>query len=687
MLSKEELLTKDISELENIAQSLGVTNEFDDDKEGLIYAILDRQADRGAAEQAAPLKRKRVRIAKKDTDRVYTVNGREGENFDVKKNKIKNEAPSLFKDLPAGLPEEEEEPAAEEKPIMLNEQNWDNMTPEEIMASIPKHRGRKSKAEQEAIARAEAYIQAREQRAAQQPNDEADLQHESEEPAQEARPVAVEVPDFIQEQAAARQSEIETAAEEDHATTDQDHNNLLAQLQAKVNDRKELPKEDPGMTDDGVWAGDPGDGTDFIVVEDLPIEDQGALPTFDIFDRPTTQPAAAAPASFKPVAAAPAQAGVEKFDFSDLVKANGVLEVMSDGYGFLRSSDYNYLSSPDDVYVSVQQVKHFGLKTGDVVECHVRPPHDGEKYFPLTSIDKINGRVPSEVRDRVPFEHLTPLFPDEKYMLCGNRATTNLSTRIVDLFAPIGKGQRALIVAQPKTGKTMLMKDVANAIAANHPEAYLMMLLIDERPEEVTDMARTVNAEVIASTFDEPAERHVKIAGLVLEKAKRMVECGHDVVIFLDSITRLARAYNTVAPASGKVLTGGVDANALQKPKRFFGAARNIEGGGSLTIIATALIDTGSKMDEVIFEEFKGTGNMELQLDRSLSNKRMFPAVNLVASSTRRDDLLQDDTTVNRMRILRQYIGDMTSIEAMNTIHDRMIKTRDNEEFLMSMNE
>lgn len=685
MLSKEELLTKDISELENIAQSLGVTNEFDDDKEELIYAILDRQADRGAAEQAAPLKRKRVRIAKKDTDRVYTVNGREGENFDVKKNKIKNEAPSLFKDLPAGLPEEEEEPAAEKEPIMLNEQNWDNMTPEEIMASIPKHRGRKSKAEQEAIARAEAYIQAREQRAAQQPNDEADLQHESEEPAQEARPVAV--PDFIQEQAAARQSEIETAAEEDHATTDQDHNNLLAQLQAKVNDRKEPPKEDPGMTEDGVWAGDPGDGTDFIVVEDLPIEDQGALPTFDIFDRPTTQPAAAAPASFKPVAAAPAQAGVEKFDFSDLVKANGVLEVMSDGYGFLRSSDYNYLSSPDDVYVSVQQVKHFGLKTGDVVECHVRPPHDGEKYFPLTSIDKINGRVPSEVRDRVPFEHLTPLFPDEKYMLCGNRATTNLSTRIVDLFAPIGKGQRALIVAQPKTGKTMLMKDVANAIAANHPEAYLMMLLIDERPEEVTDMARTVNAEVIASTFDEPAERHVKIAGLVLEKAKRMVECGHDVVIFLDSITRLARAYNTVAPASGKVLTGGVDANALQKPKRFFGAARNIEGGGSLTIIATALIDTGSKMDEVIFEEFKGTGNMELQLDRSLSNKRMFPAVNLVASSTRRDDLLQDDTTVNRMRILRQYIGDMTSIEAMNTIHDRMIKTRDNEEFLMSMNE
>ena len=346
----------------------------------------------------------------------------------------------------------------------------------------------------------------------------------------------------------------------------------------------------------------------------------------------------------------------------------------------MRSSDYNYLSSPDDIYVATSFIKRYGLKTGDVVYCHVRPPHDGEKYFPLTSIDKINGRNPSEVRDRISFEHLTPLFPDEKFDLCGDRSTTNLSTRIVDLFSPIGKGQRALIVAQPKTGKTILMKDIANAIAANHPEAYLMMLLIDERPEEVTDMARTVNAEVIASTFDEPAERHVKIAGIVLEKAKRMVECGHDVVIFLDSITRLARAYNTVSPASGKVLTGGVDANALQKPKRFFGAARNIEGGGSLTIIATALIDTGSKMDEVIF------GNMELQLDRSLSNKRIFPAVNLVASSTRRDDLLQDRTTLDRMWILRKYISDMNPIEAMNSIHNRMTTTHDNEEFLLSMN-
>ena len=382
----------------------------------------------------------------------------------------------------------------------------------------------------------------------------------------------------------------------------------------------------------------------------------------------------------------PVQPAQPAYDFSDLITADGVLEIMPDGYGFLRSSDYNYLSSPDDVYVSTQQVKKYGLKTGDVVQSRVRPPREGEKYFPLTSIDMINGRVPDEIRDRVPFEHLTPLFPDEKFNLCGNPATTNLSTRIVDLFSPIGKGQRALIVAQPKTGKTILMKNIANAIAANHPEAYLMMLLIDERPEEVTDMARTVNAEVIASTFDEPAERHVKIAGIVLEKAKRLVESGHDVVIFLDSITRLARAYNTVSPASGKVLTGGVDANALQKPKRFFGAARNVENGGSLTIIATALIDTGSKMDEVIFEEFKGTGNMELQLDRSLSNKRIFPAVNLVASSTRRDDLLQDRTTLDRMWVLRKYISDMNPIEAMNSIHDRLNVTKDNDEFLLSMN-
>ena len=358
---------------------------------------------------------------------------------------------------------------------------------------------------------------------------------------------------------------------------------------------------------------------------------------------------------------------------------------MPDGYGFLRSSDYNYLSSPDDIYVSQSQIRLFGLKTGDVVEGPIRPPKEGEKFFPLVKVTKINGLDPALVRDRVPFEHLTPLFPDKKFQLC-NGINDNHSARVVDLFSPIGKGQRALIVAQPKTGKTILMKDIANAIAANHPEAYMIMLLIDERPEEVTDMARSVKAEVIASTFDEPAERHVKIAGIVLEKAKRMVECGHDVVIFLDSITRLARAYNTVSPASGKVLSGGVDANALHKPKRFFGAARNIEGGGSLTIIATALIDTGSKMDEVIFEEFKGTGNMELQLDRNLSNKRIFPAVNLIASSTRRDDLLLDEQTQNRMWVLRKYLSDMNPIEAMDFLKNQLNNTKNNDEFLMSMN-
>jgi transcription termination factor Rho len=382
----------------------------------------------------------------------------------------------------------------------------------------------------------------------------------------------------------------------------------------------------------------------------------------------------------------PVQEREKTYEFDDILTGTGVLEIMQDGYGFLRSSDYNYLSSPDDIYVSQSQIKLFGLKTGDVVEGVIRPPKEGEKYFPLVKVEKINGRDPAFVRDRVPFEHLTPLFPDEKFRLCKGGYSDSLSARVVDLFAPIGKGQRALIVAQPKTGKTILMKDIANAIAANHPEVYMIMLLIDERPEEVTDMARTVNAEVIASTFDEPAERHVKIAGIVLEKAKRLVECGHDVVIFLDSITRLARAYNTVSPASGKVLSGGVDANALHKPKRFFGAARNIENGGSLTILATALIDTGSKMDEVIFEEFKGTGNMELQLDRNLSNKRIFPAVNIVASSTRRDDLLQDKQTLDRMWILRKYLADMNPIEAMDFVKDRLEKTKDNDEFLLSMN-
>lgn len=662
MYSIDELSAKNIAELQDIAREAGIDFNDGTGAQDLIYAILDKQADIEGSKNPLGPKRRRTRIVKKDTDRVYTVNGKEGENFDLKKNRTNEEdAPqtTLFKE---------------------NTDTTDNtneLSLEEQLMAIPKHRGRKSKRELELLSAIEESRRLKEN--APEATEDTTIANEMDstntDEAEEQTTVPAETPaDFIPE------ANMHAA----NAENDEQHEQLLAQLQAKINAHNENAEDQRDAIANGIWEGDPGDGTDFITVVDLPIEDQGAVPTYDMFDNVTSSMPADQPVMMQTQNTAPA---VPQFDFTDIISANGVLEVMPDGYGFLRSSDYNYLSSPDDVYVSTQQIKNYGLKTGDVVQCRVRPPHDGEKYFPLTSIEMINGREPNEVRDRIAFEHLTPLFPDEKFSLCGDRATTNLSTRIVDLFSPIGKGQRALIVAQPKTGKTILMKDIANAIAANHPEAYLMMLLIDERPEEVTDMARTVNAEVIASTFDEPAERHVKIAGIVLEKAKRMVECGHDVVIFLDSITRLARAYNTVSPASGKVLTGGVDANALQKPKRFFGAARNIEGGGSLTIIATALIDTGSKMDEVIFEEFKGTGNMELQLDRSLSNKRIFPAVNLVASSTRRDDLLQDKTTLDRMWILRKFISDMNPIEAMNSIHDRMSKTRDNDEFLLSMND
>ena len=729
MYSKEELQAKSVVQLKDIAKELGAKVKKSDNKGTIVYAILDAQAEQPAPE-AAP-KRKRTRIATKKEDRVYSVHGNEGENFDVQKNQVlgpnggETAPQAMSETAPAPAVEEEIQFSPAEQSLQSAAQKQTlNQSGEDIeaqvLANFPKHRGRRSKAELEAIAEAraaairkhqavKAELEAQmakdaQETANQQAATEAEQQEEATADNQQTAPEQVAVPE---EQFSAGNAESANIS-----------GDLQAMLQAKMNAQNAAAAPAPAPAEeakeeatektatdkkqesapihytegmkveldaDGTWKGDPGDGTDFIPVVDIPIEDQAAIPTVDIFDRPTTPqtshqhtPAAAPAAKNKQEAPA--------YDFSNLVKSNGVLEVISEGYGFLRSSDYNYLSSPDDVYVASSFVKKFGLKTGDVIECKVRPPHEGEKYFPLTSIIKINGRDPSEVRDRVPFEHLTPLFPDEKFNLCGDRRTTNLSTRIVDLFSPIGKGQRALIVAQPKTGKTILMKDIANAIAANHPEAYLMMLLIDERPEEVTDMARTVNAEVIASTFDEPAERHVKIAGIVLEKAKRMVECGHDVVIFLDSITRLARAYNTTAPASGKVLTGGVDANALQKPKRFFGAARNIEGGGSLTIIATALIDTGSKMDEVIFEEFKGTGNMELQLDRSLSNKRIFPAVNLISSSTRRDDLLQDKTTLDRMWILRKYLSDMNAIEAMSTIHKNMQHTRNNDEFLLSMN-
>lgn len=740
MYSKDELTSRNVATLKDIAKQIGAKIKSSDNKETIIYAILDAQAE--ATPQ--PVKRKRARIAKTE-DKVYTVKGKDGENFDVMKNQATgpsaHEEPNLFNESdktqeriqPVSEPANSNTEPQENNNTEVSDQSTNS--PEEPVMAFPKHRGRKSKAELEAIAiaKAAALKKQHEAKMATQNATNTVMNSSANENNQDAAPVEEKLPisatseensvsdinternDDIENSTEGNITEENVEAENGPTDTSLDntesfipeqafdhshgvngqHSELIAQLQAKMNAQNEEEAYQQHTTVqtsnnnfEQVWENDPGDGTDFIPVVDLPIEDQSALPTFDIFDRPMTSAVANQQEQVALAEATDTQAQESEplYDFTDIISSNGVLEVMPDGYGFLRSSDYNYLSSPDDVYVAANFVKRYGLKTGDVVLCKVRPPHEGEKYFPLTSIDKINGREPSEVRDRIPFEHLTPLFPNEKFSLCGNRATTNLSTRIVDLFSPIGKGQRALIVAQPKTGKTILMKDIANAIAANHPEAYLMMLLIDERPEEVTDMARTVNAEVIASTFDEPAERHVKIAGIVLEKAKRMVECGHDVVIFLDSITRLARAYNTVAPASGKVLTGGVDANALQKPKRFFGAARNIEGGGSLTIIATALIDTGSKMDEVIFEEFKGTGNMELQLDRSLSNKRIFPAVNLVASSTRRDDLLQDKITLDRMWILRKYISDMNPIEAMNTIHNSMQHTKNNDEFLLSMN-
>jgi transcription termination factor Rho len=675
MYSKEELMSKPVEELETIAKALGSDLSAADGAEALADFIIGdfpqeeekpkkkrataKKAETPESEEPA-VKKKRGRPSKAD------LAARAAEEALKNLSNADNESTEKPEELAINFTEEsskeENTTAADASVSAATEASADNAESATDELAPKKKRARRSKEEIFAAAQAKAAALA----ANNQKKHELETFTETGAvPANNA-----EIPDFLINDNNANDDipEGEMPEGEDMAS-----GNLLSQFQEKVNAHN---------ASGDAWEGDPGDGTDFIVVLDLPVEDHYASVSYDMLDNPTTIVEQVAPQSML----RPATPQEEKYDFTDIISANGVLEVMPDGYGFLRSSDFNYLSSPDDIFLTVQQIKKYSLKTGDVVQCRVRPPREGEKYFPMTSIEMINGRMPNEIRDRLSFEHLTPLFPDEKFNLTGDRRTTNISTRIVDLFSPIGKGQRALIVAQPKTGKTILMKDIANAIAANHPEAYLMMLLIDERPEEVTDMARTVNAEVIASTFDEPAERHVKIAGIVLEKAKRMVECGHDVVIFLDSITRLARAYNTVAPASGKVLTGGVDANALQKPKRFFGAARNIEGGGSLTIIATALIDTGSKMDEVIFEEFKGTGNMELQLDRSLANKRIFPAVNLVQSSTRRDDLLHDKTTLDRMWILRKHISDMNAIEAMNMIGDLMKRTNSNEEFLIGMN-
>ena len=660
MHKKSELEAMSQEELAGIARELGIPAP-ENDKMGLIYQIIDEESILSASQKAATTKtpRKRTRIAKKEPDRVYSASQGNGENFDLKK-KNTSETPAANETV---------EPKTQDEPSAMAATNPATDTQEEpTLTKIPKKRGRKPKADkpvekEEAMEMEETVAQEAEQ---------SDETPKAEEPQLQQELDFMDVPlDILQDDSQQpMENEMETSEEAAMQSADDED--------AKTDEEKFFAN----------------DGNDFVIVTDVPVLPvESAADDYMTFSNPQpditangyNEPAEYPTAYNMGKEETPKNEPEANYDFGDILTGEGVLEIMPDGYGFLRSSDYNYLSSPDDIYVSASQIKLFGLKTGDVVEGPVRPPRMGEKYFPLIRVTKINGCLPGDVRDRVPFEHLTPLFPDEKFKLCKG-VNDNLSTRIVDLFAPIGKGQRALLVAQPKTGKTILMKDIANAIAANHPEAYLIMLLIDERPEEVTDMARTVNAEVIASTFDEPAERHVKIAGIVLEKAKRMVECGHDVVIFLDSITRLARAYNTVSPASGKVLSGGVDANALHKPKRFFGAARNIENGGSLTIIATALIDTGSKMDEVIFEEFKGTGNMELQLDRTLSNKRIFPAVNIMASSTRRDDLLHDKQTLDRMWVLRKILSDMNPVEAMTFVKDRIEPTKNNEEFLLSMN-
>ena len=656
-----QLNDKNLSELQSIAQELGIKKTDSLKKEELVYKILDEQAIAGATKKVAAeklkeerkvdrqQKRTRVTVKKESTDKVFTAN----KNGDLTKAKAE-----------ASVAVAKVQPVAEAV-----------KTP---VAEAPKA----------PVAEKEVAV------AATAAPENTETPNSTKRKPKKAEPelnFKTEVPKVIKK-VVVEDSPILAEPEDD-----------FIPIEDLPTEKVELPSELLGKFE-ATKAETPA----VPVVESIPANQRPRLRPRDNNNntpynnnnnnnnrnnnpRPVQQQRPAQPnannENYSPVPERRPVIEREKvYEFDDILTGTGVLEIMQDGYGFLRSSDYNYLSSPDDIYVSQSQIKLFGLKTGDVVEGVIRPPKEGEKYFPLVKVEKINGRDPAFVRDRVPFEHLTPLFPDEKFRLCKGGYSDSMSARVVDLFAPIGKGQRALIVAQPKTGKTILMKDIANAIAANHPEVYMIMLLIDERPEEVTDMARTVNAEVIASTFDEPAERHVKIAGIVLEKAKRLVECGHDVVIFLDSITRLARAYNTVSPASGKVLSGGVDANALHKPKRFFGAARNIENGGSLTILATALIDTGSKMDEVIFEEFKGTGNMELQLDRNLSNKRIFPAVNIVASSTRRDDLLQDKQTLDRMWILRKYLADMNPIEAMDFVKDRMEKTKDNDEFLMSMN-
>ena len=678
-----QLNEKSVQDLQAIANELGISKPESLSKEDLVYRILDEQAISNAnriiakdKQKEEKTKRKRVTVTNGKLNKVFSANkegtiSREEQPISVVQEKNISEKPT-----------EQPAPVETEKPVEKTAENpVAKQTENPAAKQTERSTGKPAKVQAKAVkpAKKQAATEAK-------PADET--------PQAEAAPIA---------EPAAETAEATQGKHKGRSRKAPDVEKVLERLQQKNAAKKEAekaaeqananaPKKPLAqeVVPEAMAAVDT-----FIPIEDLPSDSQ-EIPAELIgkFNTPKTDNASVKPQHNKShQQASQAQQNNENqekrqplYDFEDILQGWGVLEIMQDGYGFLRSSDYNYLSSPDDIYVSQSQIKLFGLKTGDVVEGVIRPPKEGEKYFPLVKVNKINGLSPELVRDRVPFEHLTPLFPEEKFTLCKGDGRDSIDARIVDLYTPIGKGQRALIVAQPKTGKTTLMKDIANAIAANHPEVYMMVLLIDERPEEVTDMARTVNAEVISSTFDEPAERHVKIANIVLEKAKRLVECGHDVVIFLDSITRLARAYNTVAPASGKVLSGGVDANALHKPKSFFGAARNIEGGGSLTILATALTETGSKMDDVIFEEFKGTGNMELQLDRTLSNKRIFPAINVILSSTRRDDLLQDQLTRDRMWVARRFMADMTPQEAIEKVKGLMEQTRDNQEFLMAMN-
>ena len=726
-----QLNDKDLSELQVIAKELGIKKTDSLKKEDLVYKILDEQAIAGATKKVAAdklkeerkeeQKKKRSRIAPAKKDNKVVSATKEGEAEKAKEAapakpqqpSKKEESANKEKETPA-VEVKAENTAAPKRKVGRPRKNADAAEQKEV-ESVKTATPATPKVTEDKVVTEKAPEVIEKAVPAQAP----EKKTKANKPAEEKKVVVKPQPQKKAEPVIDEESNILSGADDDDFIPIEDLPSEKIELPTELFGKFEATKTEPAQTATEQQAPQPQQQAHQQQQQQRPRivrprdnnngnnnasnnNNNANNNNNNNFQRNNNQnqnqqrvpmPRPAQPNNANENLPVPQQQQERKvierekpYEFDDILNGVGVLEIMQDGYGFLRSSDYNYLSSPDDIYVSQSQIKLFGLKTGDVVEGVIRPPKEGEKYFPLVKVSKINGRDAAFVRDRVPFEHLTPLFPDEKFKLCKGGYSDSMSARVVDLFAPIGKGQRALIVAQPKTGKTILMKDIANAIAANHPEVYMIMLLIDERPEEVTDMARSVNAEVIASTFDEPAERHVKIAGIVLEKAKRLVECGHDVVIFLDSITRLARAYNTVSPASGKVLSGGVDANALHKPKRFFGAARNIENGGSLTIIATALIDTGSKMDEVIFEEFKGTGNMELQLDRNLSNKRIFPAVNITASSTRRDDLLLDKTTLDRMWILRKYLADMNPIEAMDFVKDRLEKTRNNDEFLMSMN-